>query len=47
MFSCSCGREPSILPSASWSAAKRFFLKLLTGLRYVQRVIIIDKLGSY
>ena len=28
-------------------AAKRFFRKLLKGLRYVPRVIITDKLGSY
>src|SRR6267142_5057015 len=28
-------------------AAKRFFRKLLTGLRYVPRVIITDKLKSY
>lgn len=28
-------------------AAKRFFCKLLKGLRYVPRVIIIDKLSSY
>jgi putative transposase len=28
-------------------AAKRFFRKLLKGLRYVPRVLIADKLGSY
>ncbi len=28
-------------------AAKRFFIKLLKGLRYVPRVIVTDKLGSY
>ncbi len=28
-------------------AAKRFFLKLPKGLRYVPRVIVTDKLGSY
>jgi putative transposase len=28
-------------------AAKRFFVKLLKGLRYVPRVIVTDKLGSY
>ena len=28
-------------------AAKRFFRKLLTGLQYVPRVLITDKLGSY
>src|SRR6201984_268922 len=28
-------------------AAKRFFRKLLTGLRYVPRVLVTDKLGSY
>jgi len=28
-------------------AAKKFFRKLLTGLRYVPRVIITDKLRSY
>jgi putative transposase len=28
-------------------AARRFFLKLLRGLRYVPRVIVTDKLGSY
>jgi putative transposase len=28
-------------------AATRFFRKLLTGLRYVPRVLITDKLGSY
>jgi putative transposase len=28
-------------------AAKRFFKKLLKGLRYVPRVVVIDKLGSY
>ena len=28
-------------------AAKRFFLKLLKGLRYVPRVIVTDKLGAY
>jgi putative transposase len=28
-------------------AAKRFFRKLLTGLRYVPRVIVTDKLASY
>ena len=29
------------------TAAKRFFRKLLKGLRYVPRVIVTDKLGSY
>jgi putative transposase len=28
-------------------AAKRFFKKLLKGLRYVLRVVVTDKLGSY
>jgi transposase-like protein len=28
-------------------AAKRFFPKLLKGLRYVPRVLVTDKLGSY
>ncbi len=28
-------------------AAKRFFMKLLKGLRYVPRMIVTDKLGSY
>jgi putative transposase len=28
-------------------AAKRFFRKLLTGLRYVARVVVTDKLASY
>ncbi len=28
-------------------AAKRFFRKLLKGLRYVPRVIVTDKLASY
>jgi putative transposase len=28
-------------------AAKRFFRKLLKGLRYVPRVVVTDKLGSY
>ena len=28
-------------------AAQRFFGKLLKGLRYVPRVLVIDKLGSY
>jgi len=28
-------------------AARRFFMKLLKGLRYVPRVIVTDKLGSY
>ena len=28
-------------------AAKRFFRKLLNGLRYVPRVLVTDKLGSY
>ena len=28
-------------------AAKRFFIKLLKGLRYAPRVIVTDKLGSY
>ena len=28
-------------------AAKRFFRKLLKGLRYVPRVLVSDKLGSY
>ena len=28
-------------------AATRFFRKLLTGLRYVPRVVVTDKLGSY
>jgi putative transposase len=28
-------------------AAKRFFRQLLKGLRYVPRVLVIDKLGSY
>jgi putative transposase len=31
----------------SKKAAKRFFRKLLKGLRYVPRVIVTDKLGSY
>ena len=29
------------------AAAKRFFRKLLKGLRYVPRVLVTDKLGSY
>jgi transposase-like protein len=29
------------------NAANRFFRKLLTGLQYVPRVIVTDKLGSY
>ena len=40
--------------STSWSqsrrnamAAKRFFRKLLKGLRYVPRVLVTDKLASY
>jgi len=33
--------------SRNKKAAKRFFLKLLKGLRYVPRVIITDKLKSY
>jgi putative transposase len=28
-------------------AATRFFRKLLTGLQYVPRVVVTDKLGSY
>ena len=28
-------------------AAKRFFMKLLRGLRYVPRLVVSDKLGSY
>ena len=28
-------------------AAKRFFRRLLEGLRYVSRVLVTDKLGSY
>ena len=28
-------------------AAKRFFLKVRKGLRYVPRVLVTDKLGSY
>jgi putative transposase len=28
-------------------AATRFFRKLITGLRYVPRVLVTDKLGSY
>ena len=28
-------------------AAKRFLRKLLKGLRYVPRVLVTDKLGSY
>jgi putative transposase len=31
----------------SKKAAKRFFRKLLKGLRYVPRVLVTDKLGSY
>ena len=34
-------------PPAPASAAKRFFRKLLKGLRYVPRVLVTDKLASY
>ena len=39
MFSCSAGGRRG--------AAKKFFRKLLKGLRYAPRVIVTDKLGSY
>ncbi len=34
-------------PRRNKNAAKRFFRKLLKGLRYVPRVLITDKLESY
>jgi len=36
-----------VQPRRNTNAAKRFFRKLLKGLRYVPRVLITDKLGSY
>ena len=36
-----------VQPRRDKRAAKRFFRRLLKGLRYVPRVIITDKLGSY
>ena len=36
-----------VQPRRDKRAAKRFFRKLLKGLRYVPRAIIIDQLGSY
>jgi putative transposase len=36
-----------VLSRRNAKAAKKFFRKLLKGLRYVPRVIITDKLGSY
>ena len=36
-----------VQPRRDKRAAKKFFRKLLKGLRYVPRVIITDKLGSY
>jgi len=43
------GNVPGILVQSrrNAKAAKKFFRKLLKGLRYVPRVIITDKLGSY
>ena len=36
-----------VQPRRSRRAAKKFFRKLLKGLRYIPRAIITDKLGSY
>lgn len=36
-----------VQPRRNTKAAKKFFRKLLKGLRYVPRVIITDKLASY
>jgi putative transposase len=36
-----------VQPERNARAAKRFFRRLLKGLRYVPRVIVIDKLRSY
>src|SRR6266849_7479100 len=36
-----------VQPRRNKGAAKKFFRKLLKGLKYVPRVIITDKLGSY
>jgi putative transposase len=36
-----------ITGSRNAAAAKRFFRRLLTGLRYVPRVVVTDKLRSY
>jgi putative transposase len=36
-----------VQPRRNRRAAKKFFRKLLRGLRYIPRVIITDKLGSY
>ena len=33
--------------AAGHEGRERFFRKLLTGLRYVPRVLVTDKLGSY
>jgi len=46
------GHEGAVLdilgqPQRDTRAATRFFRKLLTGLRYVPRVVITDKLASY
>jgi putative transposase len=36
-----------VTPRRDTKAATRFFRKLLTGLEYVPRVVVTDKLGSY
>src|SRR5258707_7722078 len=43
------GKLPHVLVQSPRNAvaAKRFFRKLLKGLRYVPRVLVTDKLGSY
>lgn len=43
------GTVPDVLVQSrrNATAATRFFRKLLTGLRYVPRVLVTDKLGSY
>src|SRR5262245_53758610 len=43
------GNIPDILVQPHWDqhAAARFFRKLLKGLRYVPRLLVTDRLGSY
>jgi putative transposase len=40
-------RAPQVVDRAVAVAAKKFFRRLLKGLRYMPRVLVTDKLASY
>ena len=44
---CLLQAPPLVQRRRNATAAKKFFRKLLKGLRYTPRVLVTDKLGSY